>query len=321
MRSMFNRRPNVDDEVELNPTPMGMRGFIPGTVLEQPLQFGGIIPSIPSNDFHRSESLGLYNSYKNRLNPDVSGPSNDVLDYQRYQANNRADRKINADINNFDLAREDRNRNAELDRKSREEIAKNNIEGRKVLQDDKQADKAALEKEKLDTVNKQKELNRKTIKDRAQQALDELNQLLDEKDQLTSQGQDAFGGVNNMISKLPWSTNSYDAGTRRDRLKNLLTLDLLGEMKAQSKSGATGFGQMNMKELGVLEGGASRIANKLSDKEAPGVLKDVRKYLNQILTDESSSQNFEVLLDPNNVPRRVPKDKVEEFLSKGGKRQ
>ena len=192
----------------------------------------------------------------------------------------------------------------------------------KVLEDNASNKRNIADTKQLEADTAKKNA-RQSITLRAQNALDELNRLLDEKtDTLTDRGKNAFGGINNMISGLPWSTNSYDASTTRKRLKDLLTLDLIGEMKAQSKTGATGFGQMNLRELGVLEGGASRLEGKLSDLDAPGALKDVRKHLRDILMDETpSEQDFEVLIDPNGIPRRIPRNQVEEALKRGARRQ
>jgi hypothetical protein len=63
-----------------------------------------------------------------------------------------------------------------------------------------------------------------------------------------------------------WDPNQYkpESPQRRavraqENLKDLLTLSLIGDMKEQSKTGATGFGQLTGRELDVLERAASRL--------------------------------------------------------------
>lgn len=134
----------------------------------------------------------------------------------------------------------------------------------------------------------------RAFKERAQLALDTLNELstVDEagNEVLKPDTQTATGWSANIpgLELIPGMGPGV-AGARAsvDRLKNLLTLDLLQEIKKQSKTGATGFGQMNLRELGVLENSASKLS-KMNQSE-PGYateLNNIRKKLTEILSQE-----------------------------------
>ena len=270
---------------------IGNGRHLQGQTVNPDLKFGGVVNSDPGPgrdilNRARSNAENLWESYKQpAVQAEQMGPSRDELHRRQYFDEALKSRTVDSNIaqNERKIGNEERR----LDQADQKIDNTETVNDRrlKVLEEGASA-KTDLAKQKLDEATTAKSNQRKAITSRAQAALDELNSLIDDKDTLTTRGNDAFGGINNMISNYwPLSSDSYDASTTRDRLKNLLTLDLIGEMKAQSKTGATGFGAMNLRELGVLEGGASRLNGKLSDKDAPGVLRDLRKKLQDVLTD------------------------------------
>ena len=104
----------------------------------------------------------------------------------------------------------------------------------------------------------------------------------------------------------------------------MLTLDRLQSLRKESKTGATGFGSnMNQKEFGTLINSASKLATMNQAEPAfANELGRIRTLLSKTANGPSNTeQDFEVLYDPNNVPRRVPKNQVDEFLKRGGRRQ
>lgn len=165
---------------------------------------------------------------------------------------------------------------------------------------------------------------RESVKSKAQEALNVLNQLADEKTGKLKPNTEWVTGLSaNFGTK--YTSKGASAVADIDRLRNMLTLDLIGEMKAQSKTGATGFGQMNIKELGVLENAASKLeARNMDESEYAAELSRIREKLNKILQDETNdttNQDFEILIDPRGIPRQIPKNQVEEALRRGARRQ
>jgi len=68
-----------------------------------------------------------------------------------------------------------------------------------------------------------------------------------------------------------------------DQVTGQLTLDLLKEMKAQSRTGATGFGQLSGRELSVLESAATVLKGEISRKRALQELTKLRERFQKIL--------------------------------------
>lgn len=123
------------------------------------------------------------------------------------------------------------------------------------------------------------------LKQKAQETLDALNEIMDEKGNLTGPAQSAVGKSRMLGLQYIPGTDALAGDTAINRLKSLLIVDLIGEMKAQSKTGATGFGQLNMKELGVLEGAASKLNAKLDEPTFLAEVKRIKERLQKILMD------------------------------------
>jgi hypothetical protein len=75
-----------------------------------------------------------------------------------------------------------------------------------------------------------------------------------------------------------------------NNLKSKLVIDLIGEMKAQSKTGATGFGAMNRDELRILETAANRL-NPDDEEGFAKELKVIRAKLEKILNKSEEETN------------------------------
>lgn len=104
-----------------------------------------------------------------------------------------------------------------------------------------------------------------------------LDELIDANGQLKP-GVSGATGIDAIRSYIP-GTSAADAKARIDRLQSRLTIDLLGEMKRQSRTGASGFGALSEKELGVLQNAAARLGQSQSDESFRQALVDVRKQL------------------------------------------
>jgi hypothetical protein len=122
----------------------------------------------------------------------------------------------------------------------------------------------------------------------AQDTIDVLKQLADFDAQgnvtLKPGAANLFGARIPGASFIPGSDTATAEGAL-NRLRSRTIVDLLNEMKSQSRTGATGFGAMNEREFGVLEGGASQLGSSLiSDERAASELKRIYDIANQVLT-------------------------------------
>ncbi len=82
-----------------------------------------------------------------------------------------------------------------------------------------------------------------------------------------------------------WYPGSDEATAKAslDQLTSQLIVDMIGTMKAQSITGATAFGQMNLKELGVVETAATVLKGEISRVKAQQELVKLRQKFQQIL--------------------------------------
>lgn len=129
--------------------------------------------------------------------------------------------------------------------------------------------------------------NLEAIQQKTQETLDALDEILDEKGKIKPNMRSAIGASRMLgLQYLPATqTRAGDAAIKR--LKSMLIVDLIGEMKAQSRTGATGFGQLNMRELGVLESAASKLDPSLDEDTFEAELKRIREKLKKVLQPSS----------------------------------
>jgi hypothetical protein len=137
---------------------------------------------------------------------------------------------------------------------------------------------------KLDAA-KEKDAEKRHTADTAREAalasIDDTSSALDELLDPHGQLKPGVGGAvgwDSVMSRIP-GTSAADARARIDRLQSRLTIDLLGEMKRQSRTGASGFGALSEKELAVLQSAAARLGTSQSDESFRQALADVRKQL------------------------------------------
>jgi hypothetical protein len=129
------------------------------------------------------------------------------------------------------------------------------------------------------------------IRETTQSVLDELDQMLDPSGKLQSHMKAATGKSNipgTMLDKLGLGALAPETKlgkTAINTFKSKLIIDLIGKMKAQSKTGATGFGQMNMKELGVLESAIGKLDPDMPDDDFAAELNKIRDRLRRVMID------------------------------------
>jgi hypothetical protein len=126
-------------------------------------------------------------------------------------------------------------------------------------------------------------VNLEAIQNKTRETLQAVNDLIDEEGNLKPHAADAVGKSRILgLQYVPGSqTKKGDVDIKA--LKAKLVVDLIGEMKAQSKTGATGFGALNLRELGVLENAASKLDPTLDEASFAAELKRIRDRLNMVL--------------------------------------
>lgn len=316
---------------------IGGRELQLNSTLEKPLQFGGVVggDSNPGADIlnrARGNAENLWQSYKKpQITADeimgrVGKPSRDEENYQQYLDNALKTRTVDSNIaqNERRIGNEERRLDQADDRI---DLSRDN----KQLTNELNQSKFDLAKSKEDTkqgeLDTQKNARNQYVKDKTQEALNTIDGLIDsETGKLKPDTEMATGWSANipMLDKLPFGvgTSKATGDARINKLKSLLTLDVLQELKAMSKTGATGFGAMNLKELGVLENAASMLGSpNMREEDFAAHLQDIRGELTKVLGGQTGGGDFEILLDPNNIPRRIPKNQVEEALKRGARRQ
>ena len=102
-------------------------------------------------------------------------------------------------------------------------------------------------------------------------------------------------------------TKAADAFVSLQRVKSRLVVDLIREMKAQSATGATGFGQLSDKERELLESAAARLDTNQTDAAILDAVLEIRrltdKSLNEAGTTEARSDTDKGAVPPAAPPR------------------
>jgi hypothetical protein len=130
----------------------------------------------------------------------------------------------------------------------------------------------------IDKQNDDAAMRQRTTDAAKSAALASTNEVMSLIDELTVQGPQGralkpeagrnFGMRIPFAGSLPMGETT-NAAAKINKLRSKAVLDLIAEMKRQSATGATGFGQMNIKELSTLENGATILNNaNISDEAA-----------------------------------------------------
>ena len=122
------------------------------------------------------------------------------------------------------------------------------------------------------------------IRSSAQEALAAFDQVIDKSTDELMPGIEIVVGRSRMLGRhlIPGSP-AVGAEDKVKNLKSQLIIDLIAEMKAQSKTGATGFGQLTGRELDLLEAAASRINPAANERDFIVAVKEVRDKFRKIL--------------------------------------
>lgn len=91
--------------------------------------------------------------------------------------------------------------------------------------------------------------------------------------------------------------NATDAYAALQQVMGRQVLDLIGQMKEQSRTGATGFGALSTRELDVLQSAATKLTNRLSHEGALEELMSIRNALLKIGQDAPGSTRSDGVID------------------------
>ena len=97
--------------------------------------------------------------------------------------------------------------------------------------------------------------------------------------------------------------NPTDDGTTANAsLRQIIgqrVVDLIMEMKNQSQTGATGFGQLNEAELDIILSAATRLTGRLPENEAAQDLAILREKFNKVMLPSSAEMGNPINLTPD----------------------
>lgn len=286
----------------------GMRN--PGTEMQEPLRFGGVVnQSNPGADIlNRSKQSAerIYEGYKQpQVQAEQMGPSNDEINLKNYFGRKNAETTANANAGVL----QDRQRIAQQNADSKgwktvtvtdpnDPTKQINYRHNEVTGETKPIELPGLitrtgsagDLQKQIDAKKQNELKRESQKTKATEALALMDELTDDKGNLKPDTQTATGYSANvpLLEKMPFGVgiSAATGNAKINKLQGMLTLDLIKELKDQSKTGATGFGALNLRELGVLENSASMLASRNMDEvEFAKELGRIKERLQMILQD------------------------------------
>lgn len=157
------------------------------------------------------------------------------------------------------------------------------------------------------------------IRDKTQGALDEIRDILNDDDTLTPEGK-AATGKSALFARIPFTAGRAGSNSI-NRIKSQSVLNLIGEMKAQSKTGATGFGNMSNKDLSVLEDAANKLDTYTREEDFVKELKRIRGMLRKIMEDPDTTQpepDRPGTVSTGKKPRLDPAEMYNKYSKYGG---
>lgn len=129
------------------------------------------------------------------------------------------------------------------------------------------------------------------IQDGAREALGVVDELMGDDNKLLNRDGIGLGfmGREAAAKHIP-GTNAFNNVQAVNRLKGKLTLDLIQHMRAQSKSGSTGFGRITNQELNLLENSVAQLNMGQSPEKFEQQLALIKEKLNKILLPASADK-------------------------------
>lgn len=148
-----------------------------------------------------------------------------------------------------------------------------------------EAQKIGLEEKRTNATVAEKDLKATTAKESDlsgyQDVASSMDRLLETTDKLlTHPGLPSTTGLSGVGKIYNLTQSGRDAMALKDNVKNKLVIDTLLKMKALSKNGSSGFGQLSEKEGTRLETYISNLSNAQSLEQTKSALQDIRTFAN-----------------------------------------
>jgi len=121
-----------------------------------------------------------------------------------------------------------------------------------------------------------------------------------------------------MLPNVTGGANTADADL--NSLISALDINTLQQLKRQSKTGATGFGALSDRELGVLENAGTTLRNRRQGE--PAIAAEFKRLLESVTDAPPGGGSGAVaMVAPDGRPLSVPLEKVAELEALGAKRR
>lgn len=134
------------------------------------------------------------------------------------------------------------------------------------------------------------------IRAQAQTVLTAVNDLITPEGTLTEGAKGLFGEYTPVWSRsMGVKPTTVGANASLRQVVGQQVVDLIREMKGQSQTGATGFGQLNQAELDIILSAATRLTQRLPEDQAANELKTLREKFSKIMQDDADPDD--ALLD------------------------
>lgn len=157
-------------------------------------------------------------------------------------------------------------------------------------------------KDEINLQNKQKEQDIKNSLEVSKEAELEKKRIDSEKlfaqDMLSSiseveNGIKYFGAMGNLPA-FPTEYNKVNWQANLDKLVSQNVLNTLRDLKGQSKTGSTGFGQLSNKELGILMNASTVLKKGMSEEDAKRYLSKMKEPLQKITNSVNDKKSYKV---------------------------
>jgi len=147
------------------------------------------------------------------------------------------------------------------------------------------------------------------IQDKARESLAVIDELMGNDNKLKSTS--GIGMLGTATRHIP-GTEAYNNAVVVNRLKGVLTLDLIQQMRAASRSGSTGFGRITNKELDLLQNAASQLDPSQTPEKFEEQLKIVKEKLNKILLPSDSNSPVSTAV-PGSTKKPTAADLIKKY--------
>lgn len=163
---------------------------------------------------------------------------------------------------------------------SREGIAAASRENARIIAGMSASIRREAQDQKTATAEEAKENARVALQDYGDSMMDLITKLTDDKGNLNTGAQSVVGGLQGRQPRMLQSEAQAAYQSYIDSLVAKLDIGTISAMKAQSRTGATGFGALNKSELDIIENAASRLkAQNVNEQTYAEAIGDIRKAI------------------------------------------